>query len=164
MNSSQRQSGLMDLRMTRQRQVILEQVQNDPEHPTADEVYQAVRHVLPHISLATVYRNLELLCEHGFLRKLEMCGAQKRFDADLSFHYHVRCVDCGAIQNVPVDYAQSLEQEAQLQTEFEILQHRVEFMGRCPQCQKRTSRQDQSTEEPPLQKEQQALGEMKCEQ
>ena len=68
------------LRMTRQRKVILEIMKNVTSHPTADQVHQMVRKTLPHVSLATVYRNLEILSEHGMIQKLELAGAQRRFD------------------------------------------------------------------------------------
>ena len=54
-----------NLRMTRQRRVILEELRNVNTHPSADEVYEMVRKRLPRISLGTVYRNLELLCSQG---------------------------------------------------------------------------------------------------
>ncbi|MGE5577510.1 MAG: Fur family transcriptional regulator, partial [Syntrophothermus sp.] len=53
--------------MTRQRQIILEELKNVTTHPTADEVYEMVRRRLPRISLGTVYRNLELLAEEGII-------------------------------------------------------------------------------------------------
>ncbi len=67
--------------MTRQRQVVLEAVRATDAHPTGDEVYRLARRKLPHISLGTVYRNLELLSEAGLIRKLELGGAARRFDA-----------------------------------------------------------------------------------
>ncbi|MBW2706713.1 MAG: transcriptional repressor, partial [Deltaproteobacteria bacterium] len=49
--------------MTRQRQVILEELRKVDTHPSADEVYEMVRKRLPRISLGTVYRNLEILSQ-----------------------------------------------------------------------------------------------------
>jgi hypothetical protein len=66
-------SGLLNqshLRMTRQRQVILEVLRNVNTHPRADEVYEMVRKRLPRISLGTIYRNLEILFESGEIHKL----------------------------------------------------------------------------------------------
>jgi Fe2+ or Zn2+ uptake regulation protein len=64
--------------MTRQRRVVLDEVQQAHSHPTAGEVYELVRRRLPRISLATVYRSLEALAGQGLLRKLEMGGTQRR--------------------------------------------------------------------------------------
>ena len=54
-----------NMRMTRQRSVILEELRNSGMHPSADQLYQLVRKRLPRISLGTVYRNLEILSELG---------------------------------------------------------------------------------------------------
>ena len=78
-------------RMTQQRKVILEELNNLKTHPTADDLYQVVKVKVPRISLGTVYRNLEILSSDGLIKKLEIGGAQKRFDGDLSDHHHVRC-------------------------------------------------------------------------
>ena len=55
--------------ITKQRQVILEELKKTASHPTADEVFLMVRQRLPRISLGTVYRNLELLSENGTIQK-----------------------------------------------------------------------------------------------
>ena len=70
------------LRMTYQREIILEELKKTKTHPTADELYTTVRQRIPHISLATVYRNLETLANSGLVRKLEVIGRQKRFDGN----------------------------------------------------------------------------------
>jgi len=69
-----------NLRMTRQRRVILEELQSKNNHPSADELYERVRAHLPRISLGTVYRNLEVLCELGEIQKLGLSGPLKRYD------------------------------------------------------------------------------------
>ncbi len=69
-------------RMTRQRRVILEEVRKINDHPAADEIYERVRKRLHRISLGTVYRNLDLLCEVGEIQRLELSGAMKRYDGN----------------------------------------------------------------------------------
>ena len=71
-----------NLRLTRQRSIILEELRAMGRHPTACELYDAVRGRLPRISLATVYRNLEFLSEKGLIRKITTAGRRKRFDMD----------------------------------------------------------------------------------
>ena len=66
-------------RMTRQRRVILEEIRRTNSHPAADEIYERVRKRLPRISLGTVYRNLDVLCELGEIQRLELSGAMKRY-------------------------------------------------------------------------------------
>ena len=87
-------------RMTKQRAAILEALRSVTTHPTADEVYAMVRETLPHISLGTVYRNLDLLAEAGEILRLEKSGTQKRFDGNTRPHFHVRCERCGKIGDV----------------------------------------------------------------
>ena len=85
-------------RLTSQRKVILEYLQSVHSHPTAEEVWLAVKERLPQISLATVYRNLEWLKEKGKIREIE--GRVARFDADLSSHCHFVCRRCGRVFDV----------------------------------------------------------------
>jgi Fur family ferric uptake transcriptional regulator len=85
-----------ELRMTRQRRTIMEVLEKVDNHPAADEIYEMVRHKLPHISLGTVYRNLDVLSEHGLIRKMEFAGSQRRFDGRRNNHYHLRCTGCGS--------------------------------------------------------------------
>jgi Fur family ferric uptake transcriptional regulator len=120
--------------MTRQRQVILEVLKKMNSHPSADEVYHSVRQRLPRISLGTVYRNLETLSELGKIQKLELGGATKRFDWDTQKHYHIRCIECGRVDDTPVAPLQKIENKLYGATVFTIIGHRLEFIGFCPKC------------------------------
>ena len=88
-------------RKTRQRQVILEELQAVTSHPTAVELYQLVRRRLPRVSLGTVYRNLDLLARMGLIEKKEHSGGEARFDANTAQHDHLRCVRCGRVDDLP---------------------------------------------------------------
>jgi Fur family ferric uptake transcriptional regulator len=124
-----------DIRLTKQRKVIIDELQGLHSHPTADELYEIVRRKLPHISLGTVYRNLEFLAGKGIIRKLEIGGAQKRFDADLDNHQHIRCTRCGRIDDLPEGTAVTqCDMEVLESTGYEIIERRVEFIGICPDC------------------------------
>ncbi|MEW6352308.1 MAG: transcriptional repressor [Thermodesulfobacteriota bacterium] len=122
--------------MTPQRQVILEELTKVTTHPTAAELYDKVRKRLPHISLGTVYRNLELMTDSGMIRKIEMAGAQKRFDAMVKHHYHVRCVRCDRVDDVGGDTFPGIEETVKGLCDYEILGHRLEFTGICPDCRR----------------------------
>jgi len=124
------------LRMTRQRQVILEALRKVSSHPTADEVYEMVRRRLPRVSLGTVYRNLEMLSERGMIQKLELGGSRRRFDGNVRDHYHVRCIRCGRLEDAPVESVAAVEDALRGATDYEIIGHRLEFIGLCPQCKK----------------------------
>jgi len=122
-------------------------LENDKDHPPADEIYKRVRRRLPRISLGTVYRNLDLLAEHGMIGKLEFAGSQRRFDGKTDNHYHVRCTVCGRVEDAPLDPMTGLEDGLRDATDYEITGHRLEFIGLCPQCaqQKRCSAGANST-------------------
>lgn len=122
------------LRMTKQRQIILQELRKVTSHPTADEVYQMVRKRMPKISLGTVYRNLEILSGMGHVQKISVGGTQKRFDGDISLHSHIRCHDCGRVADLDFKLEPAIESEATKLTDFSILGHRLEFIGLCPDC------------------------------
>lgn len=123
-----------NLRMTRQRKVILEELKKLDSHPNAEEVYEIVRKRLPRISLGTVYRNLEILSELGEIRKLELGGTQKRFDCILTNHYHIRCINCDRVDDAPLIFMENMEIALRGATDFQVMGHRLEFLGLCPVC------------------------------
>ncbi|MCE5200522.1 MAG: transcriptional repressor [Armatimonadota bacterium] len=122
------------LRTSRQRRVILDELRKVTSHPTADEVYEMVRKKLPHISLGTVYRNLEVMSESGIVLKLHVGEAQKRFDGNPANHYHVKCSHCGRVDDVDMAMLSNIEKAAESATGYEINSHNVEFIGVCPHC------------------------------
>jgi Fur family ferric uptake transcriptional regulator len=124
----------LNLRMTRQREVILEELRKVNTHPSADEIYEMVRKRLPRISLGTVYRNLEILSKSGDIQKLEPGCTSKRFDGNPTEHAHVRCIRCGRIADVPMVTDYKIHPEQSNVTDFEIIGHRLEFLGVCPRC------------------------------
>ena len=124
--------------MTRQRRVILEELRKVNTHPSADEIYEIVRKRLPRISLGTVYRNLEILSDSGDIQKLETGCSLKRFDGNLSEHCHIRCVRCDRIADVPMLPDLKIDLERVNASDFEIIGHRLEFLGLCPQCSGKT--------------------------
>jgi Fur family ferric uptake transcriptional regulator len=123
-----------NLRMTRQRRVILEELRKVNTHPSADEIYEIVRKRLPRISLGTVYRNLEILSDSGDIQKLETGSSPKRFDGNPSEHFHIRCVRCDRIADVVILPDLEIDLERVNAADFEVIGHRLEFLGLCPQC------------------------------
>ncbi len=123
-----------NLRMTRQRRVILETLRENNTHPSADEVYEMVRRKLPRISLGTVYRNLEILSELGEIQKLELSGSLMRFDGVPEKHYHIRCINCDRLDDAPLGSLDNIEEKLLGATEYKVMGHRLEFMGLCPHC------------------------------
>lgn len=125
---------LPNMRLTTQRQIILEELGKVTSHPTANEVYDMVRKRLPRIGLGTVYRNLELMADNGIILKLEVGGTQKRFDATVDPHYHIRCNSCGKVNDVKMDVQEKINQAAEMASNYKILGHNIEFSGICMDC------------------------------
>ncbi|HMK36166.1 MAG TPA: transcriptional repressor [Desulfomonilaceae bacterium] len=121
-------------RMTRQRKVILEELKKVTSHPTADQLHQMVRTRIPTVSIATVYRNLEILSEEGQVLKLDVAGTQRRFDGTTANHYHIRCSLCGKVDDVELEPMESIEETVRTSCGYKVITHRIEFTGICPEC------------------------------
>jgi Fur family transcriptional regulator, ferric uptake regulator len=123
-----------NMRLTTQRQIILEELAKVTSHPTANDVYDMVRQRLPRIGLGTVYRNLELMAESGLILKLEVSGTQKRFDATLDPHYHIRCIQCNKVDDIEIPVQHHINEIATASCDYQILGHNIEFSGICNDC------------------------------
>ncbi len=123
------------MRSTKQKKIILEILKNHSDHPGADILYHEVRKVLPHISLGTVYRNLELLSETGTIRKLEFGSSQRKFDPNTEPHSHFRCVKCGNMEDLPFN-TEPADPDRHLPwvRGKKILGCNLEYYGLCASC------------------------------
>lgn len=88
------------LRMTPQRQALLRVLGGRVHHPTADELYRRVRRILPSVSPATVYRNVQTLARAGVIAPLERAGGAVRYDPNLDEHHHFVCGSCGQVLDI----------------------------------------------------------------
>jgi Fur family ferric uptake transcriptional regulator len=122
------------LRMTRQRKVILDELRKVQTHPSADAVYERVRRRLPHISLGTVYRNLEILAESGEIQKLDLGCKQKRFDGQAGRHFHIRCIRCERVADAPSALNVAIDYSLEGAADFKIIGYNLEFTGICSVC------------------------------
>lgn len=87
---------------SRQREAILEIVAASHSHPTASEIYSAVREKIPNISLGTVYRNLAQLSENGDILMISVGEGCERYDGNVKAHLHLHCKVCGKIFDIPL--------------------------------------------------------------
>lgn len=121
------------VRLSRQREAILAELCKVKTHPTADEVYDMVRKIMPRISLGTVYRNLDFLSSRGVVLRIGGAGTQKRFDGNPMPHPHLRCSVCGRVDDL--DHPLALpELSAEQSMGYGNLRCDVEFVGICPMC------------------------------
>ncbi len=127
----------LELRMTSQRSIILDEIRKTHAHPTADEVYVLVRRRLPRVSLATVYRNLDVLTRAGLIRTVELGGCPRRYDGRVDDHIHVRCLECGRVDDVADALLARARSRVEKVSGYSISGHHLEFAGVCPDCQRR---------------------------
>ncbi len=83
--------------MTVQRQLILDIINNSPDHLTADKIYLMAKEKMPGIAMATVYNNLKFLSDNSFIRKIGISNGADFYDKNLIPHDHIICNSCGAI-------------------------------------------------------------------
>ena len=129
-------------RQTIQRTLVLEAVNRLQNHATADEVYEEIRKERPNVSKATVYRNLNLLSEMGEIRKIAVPGGADRFDHICQDHCHVRCIRCGRLFDLDMEYITGLERNIRNTNGFSLTGYDILFRGICPDCQKISVKED----------------------
>ena len=120
-------------RFTRQRWIILEEAQKQQYHPSAQEIYDAVKVRLPNISLGTVYRSLGVLVELGLIRKVEH-GEYARFDANLADHHHLICTACNQLLDIDTPLSEPLNTQQFKTGGVEVQGYKLELYGLCPTC------------------------------
>lgn len=122
-------------RFTEQRAAVYRFLAGTDVHPTAEEVYRAVRSGLPGISLATVYKSLETLVGCGLAVKLTFADQSSRYDGRTDPHHHARCVVCGQVMDLTGDIApaqiEALGRDAE---RFTVTGYRLELSGYCAGC------------------------------
>ncbi len=124
------------LRMTAQRRIMKEELRELGTHATPSGICEIAGKRLSGINLGTIYRNLETISEIGMIQKLRTAGTQKRFDESMKNHYDVRCIRCGRVDKLLVDLGLMIDEALGAISDYEILGHRIEFYGLCPQCRK----------------------------
>ncbi len=119
--------------MTPQREAVYDYLRSVRHHPTAEEVYLAVKRRLPRVSLATVYNALEMLVRSGLATRLAYGDASARYDCRTDIHSHLRCVDCGRVEDLEV-----APEERWLRGidtgDFKPTGFRFELIGHCGAC------------------------------
>lgn len=124
-------------RNTKQKKTIEENLVASTAHPTAEELFAVVREYLPSVSLGTVYRNLEEMVRNGTAQKIPSLDGPARYDGRVMPHYHVRCVECGRLDDLPMEMDSSMVVEARALSRYRIDSCVVEFRGVCRACMQR---------------------------
>ncbi|HYP53561.1 MAG TPA: transcriptional repressor [Pyrinomonadaceae bacterium] len=122
--------------LTSQRAAVFEYLSGVEHHPTAEDVFLAVKQKLPRISLATVYKNLEALVNCGAASKLSYGDAAARYDIRTDHHYHTRCLACGRIWDLDAREGSDALARIKPQAGFQVQDYRLELLGLCRECRR----------------------------
>ena len=124
------------MKFTNQRAVILDFLKGNLNHPTVEEIYDKVKKTLPRITKATVYKNLKVLVNNGYLREVNTKGVS-RFEAKINPHHHIICKTCDKINDFESDelikYSLEIIKEYK---DFTINSAETTFFGTCKACDK----------------------------
>jgi Fur family peroxide stress response transcriptional regulator len=123
-------------RITPQRWVVLKILAASQGHPSVEKIYDRVRVDFPTTSLATVYKTVSLIKSIGEVLELGFSDGSNRYDGNKPYpHPHVICISCKKIIDPDLSGLKDMTQELIKETGFQIVSHRLDFFGVCPDCQ-----------------------------
>ena len=125
-----------EYRLTPQRIALVRLLATSDGHPSASQLYDQIKEQFPTTSLATVYKTLNILKEMDEVLELGFSGDDNRYDGNKPYpHPHLICIHCQKILDPEVSLAQNLIQEVAQSSGYQIVGHRLDFYGLCPDCQ-----------------------------
>lgn len=125
------------MRNTKQKEVILNIINNSSNHLNANSVYLEAKKVIPNISLGTVYRNLNNLVDENKIIRLKMSDGVDRFDKNI-IHAHVVRSICDKIDDVMYDYIKKLPNIK----DYVVMNYDLRFIGKCKECLEKEKRKN----------------------
>ena len=129
---------LIGQRMTSQRKLILDIIRTAKGHLDADEIHRLAREKDRHISLSTVYRNLNLLKESGLVAERRLGEEHHFYELNIHpQHQHLVCIGCGEVFEFECEFAEKMKTELEEASQFQITSIEVEMLGYCPECQRK---------------------------
>lgn len=127
------------VRLTRQRQVLLELIDKSGQHLDAETLYQMARDLDPKINRVTIYRTLKMLKESGLVDELDLLhkdGDQHYYETRMKReHAHIICLRCGKVEEYFGETLSRLRREIEETFGFQIMLARTEVGGYCVHCQ-----------------------------
>ena len=129
------------LRITRQREIILNIIQHLDGHPDADDVYDVAKRELPRINLSTVYRTLQTLKEHGVVDTHRFSEEHHHYEVTKrKEHHHLVCRKCGEIVECDLPILEQIKIHANEESGFSAQSSDITVYGLCRKCRKRAVR------------------------
>jgi Fur family peroxide stress response transcriptional regulator len=130
----QQKGTIKGFKRTPQRLAILDHLDGNTSHPSAEDIYRVVARKNPTMSFATVYNTLNTLVQAGAVRELTIDPDRKRYDPDTSGHHHLICLGCRKVVDIPGDIPVTVPRG--MAKEYSILGNHIEFYGTCSLCGK----------------------------
>lgn len=124
------------IRLTRQREAVLQVIQQADKHLSAQEVYDRVRQQLPGIAYGTVYNALSYLMEAGLIQVVNVGNGPALYDRNLERHDHLVCRHCGKVLDYVFGALEQSKDQVSEATGFRIERVQTLFVGLCPDCQR----------------------------
>ena len=128
-----------EYRLTPQRVELIRLIAASEGHPSASHLYCQIKVQFPTMSLATVYKTLDLLKELGEVLEIGLRD-DSHYDGNKPYpHPHLICIKCKRIMDGELDsVVKNLVQEVEKNFGFQILKHQLDFYGICPDCQNKS--------------------------
>ncbi|MCE5286054.1 MAG: transcriptional repressor [Pelosinus sp.] len=127
-------------KVTPQRLAIYKVLARTKAHPSAEMIFNELQPLYPTMSLATVYKTIEILKEIGLLQVLNVGEDSFRYDANVENHPHIRCMVCNRVDDLDnIETAGFADSVAKL-TSYRITGQQFYFYGICPACQKKNDK------------------------
>src|SRR6195952_919797 len=124
------------MRLTRQRQILLDLIDKTGQHLDAERLFQLAKEKDPKLNRVTVYRTLKLLKESGLVDELDLmhqAGEQHFYETRRKQeHAHVICLSCGKVEEFFGEALQRLRDQIEAHFGFKIVLARTEVGGYCP--------------------------------
>jgi Fur family peroxide stress response transcriptional regulator len=125
------------VRVTPQRLAVFEELRESGEHLSAEALFRRVKERQPSLSLATVYRTLDMLREAGLIVEGRLGDERNFYEANVEPHFHLICLNCHEVRDLSPEGAEALHREAEANSGYRIHWSRLEFFGTCEACQAR---------------------------
>jgi Fur family peroxide stress response transcriptional regulator len=119
---------------TPQRIAICRIALNSRAHPSAQQVYNEVKKIHPTVSLATVYKTLEVLRDVDLVQEINFPKGQARFDSYMTPHINLVCLKCGSITDLDDMILEEITRKVISSTRFKPTGQRVDVYGICQKC------------------------------
>ncbi|SNX54906.1 Fur family transcriptional regulator [Thermoanaerobacterium sp. RBIITD] len=125
------------LKVTPQRLAIINMLRNTKEHPSAETIYKKLSSDFPTMSLATVYKTLEMLKNIGLVQELNVGEGSFRYDANTDSHPHLICYGCNRVDDLDESVLKDVIKEVSKHTDYLLTEQKLYFYGYCPDCKKK---------------------------